>query len=172
MVGQQDLCEPEHERTDEGDLERPEDILTPAPEEDVAAGDECGDPRIDARPAHDGAQQESRDQVQDDRHQLIRQVAAQTDNEVHRPVHGERKRNQVAAVLREKIVKVEATFSEELPVIAEEPDIARRNEVEDEARELDGGEHRRRGAILGRSARRMSDDSFSFVDELRNHAGR
>ncbi len=154
VVGEQEMRQAEHECTRERDLERPEDVLRARAEQHERRCDDRRRPRPHARPAHDEPEQRGRDAVQCDRNARIEQVAAQADRPPQRAVHEQRKRDQVPVVGAQEVVRPGAASREELPLVGEEPQPPRQDQVVDEARRHDGGERDQRSAI--RASTRMS----------------
>lgn len=132
VIGEQELPEPERERTGEGDLERRQDVLRTRAEEQQQRRTRSRNPRPGAGASNDGPQQPRRREVEHDRDELVGQVRTEAENREQCAEDHERERNQVAAVLRQQIVKTQAAPGEEVPFVAPEPEIAAGNEEEHE----------------------------------------
>ncbi len=140
---QHQVDQSEQHGSDQRDLEREDDVLVTAPEEDEHSGDERRGPRSHAASPHDRAEHECEREVQDDDEELVGAVAVEAEHEPQRPVHDHGQCHPVLIVRREQIVHVEhGAVREEVPLVEEEPHRPRDVHVEDERDELREEEHR------------------------------
>jgi hypothetical protein len=89
VIGQDQMRQSEHERTDKCDLESDEDVLGAGPEELEHRGRRRGEPRSYAGSPHDDPQEHRGRQMQCDCENLVRQIA-QAEHRPDSPVRKDR----------------------------------------------------------------------------------
>ena len=154
-VGEDELHQPESDATDEGDLERPQDVLVAGAEHHQRPRGQGGDPRTDPVPSHDHTQQRRRQEVQRDRGPAVRQVRVQAEEVPDDPVVDDGKGHQVLVVRPEEVgERAEVAVVEEPPLVEEEPP----GPFGDE--EGDGGDDEEDDERGEREAARCAPDGF------------
>ena len=147
VIGEQQLREAEHECTDERDLKRHQDVLSPRAEEHEHRRDDRRDPRANPGAAHDHPQQRDGDQVEQDHQHLVRHVAVHTLELPHEPVREDRQRRPVLKVPAKQIPDVSGgTRRQEIPIVSGEPRAVSEEQQHRERDHLERGECDQRAA--------------------------
>jgi hypothetical protein len=137
VVSEQEVHDAEDQRSDKGHLDRQDDVLVAAPEEDEDQRRDRRRPRPYTGAPHHGPNQQRRAQVQQHDDDLIGAVGPEPE---HPPQGAKGKRREgdpVLVVRLEEIVNVESgPDGQEVPLVLEEPHRARNDHVEDERAEL------------------------------------
>ncbi len=156
VVGQDELEQTEGQRSGEAELERPEDVLASGAEQGQRTGHQGGDPRSDARSTHERPQRHHHPEVHPHHAQLEGDVAIDAEDPVPDPEVEDQAHAEVAGVRFEQIVERGVAFGEELPVVAEEPEVIAETQHQEQAgrheehAEGDGGGEGAAIAVLGR----------------------
>ena len=155
VIREQQLREPEHERADERDLERDQNVLRPGTEEHEHRGRDRREPGPHAGTTHHREHERGGDEMQHHDQGLIRRVAVQAEGGPHEPVDEDRQRRPVLKVRPEQVAGVPGgTRRQEVPVVLGEPALAAPDQQQRKRDQLDCEEAHERGGERVPSTRR------------------